>query len=442
MATTVDQPARPADLPPRGAGTAAADSGRIRALGWRPLRHFTERSLAGLAVVLGAGVGFGVLLMLVRVRFQELVDADRSVAHAANDLVAPHPPVVTVLEAISQLGGRPVLLWLVTVAVILLLARRRTRLALYVVVAGIGALFLDPSVKALVGRLRPVVDVPVAVAPGNSFPSGHALGSMVAYGALLLVFLPAVRRRWKALAIALAATVVVAIGVTRVLLGVHYVSDVLAGWLLGVAWLGVTAHAFRLWRLEAGRPVAPVADGLEPEAARDITPAPDEERVLPHPWAGAAQIAVGWVLVFGTLYAFGMLVAYHLKGSWVDAMDMGVTRWFAAQRTETLNDVSYALSKAGDTHAILLVSLVFCPLVVAFWRRWRPVLLLVLTMVGELTLFLATAHAVGRPARRSTTWTARCPRQRSPRATSPRRCASGWPSRSSSCRGCGTGPGG
>jgi undecaprenyl-diphosphatase len=143
--------------------------------------------------------------------------------------------------------------------------------------------------------------------------------------------------------------------------------------------------------------VAPVTDGLEPEAARDITPAPDEERVLPHPWAGAAQIAVGWVLVFGTLYAFGMLVAYHLKGSWVDAMDMGVTRWFAAQRTETLNDVSYALSKAGDTHAILLVSLIFCPLVVAFWRRWRPVLLLVLTMVGELALFLATAHAVGRP---------------------------------------------
>src|SRR3954451_3741002 len=142
MATTVDQPARPGDLPPRGAGTAAADSGRIRALGWRPLRHFTERSLAGLAVVLGAGVGFGVLLMLVRVRFPELVDADRSVAHAANNLVAPHPPVVTVLEAISQLGGRPVLLWLVTVAVILLLVRRRPRLAVYVVVAGIGALFL------------------------------------------------------------------------------------------------------------------------------------------------------------------------------------------------------------------------------------------------------------------------------------------------------------
>ena len=59
-------------------------------------------------------------------------------------------------------------------------------------VTGVGALLLDPSLKLLVGRLRPIVDVPVASAPGNSFPSGHALGSMVAYGALLLVFLPAV----------------------------------------------------------------------------------------------------------------------------------------------------------------------------------------------------------------------------------------------------------
>src|SRR3954447_25189096 len=211
-------------------------AGRIRPLGWRPLRHFTERSLAGLAVVLGAGAGFGVLLMLVRFHVGPLYDADRGVAQAANDLVAPYPPVVTVLEAISRLGGRPVLLWLVTVAMVLLLVRRRTRLALYVVVAGIGALFLDPSVKALVGRLRPVVDVPVAAAPGNSFPSGHALGSMVAYGALLLVFLPAVAPRWRKPAIAVAGLLVVLVGLTRIALGVHFVSDVLGGWLLGAAW--------------------------------------------------------------------------------------------------------------------------------------------------------------------------------------------------------------
>ncbi len=402
MATSVDRRAEARPETPDDPGTPAAaafpaDAGRIRPAGWGPLQHFTGRALAGLAAVLSAGAGFGLLLMLVRFRVDALYDADHGVAAAANELVAARPPVVTVLEAVSRLGGRPVLFWLVTVAVVLLLVRRRTRLAVYVVVAGIGALLLDPSVKALVGRLRPVVDVPVAAAPGNSFPSGHALGSMVAYGALLLVFLPAVRRRRRPLAIALVALVVLAIGATRVLLGVHFVSDVLAGWLLGAAWLGVTAHAFRLWRRETGRPVAPVTDGLEPEAARDVTPAPDEKHVLPHPWAAAAEIIVGWVLVFGSLYAFGMLVSYYVKGSWVDAVDMGVTRWFAAERTPALNDVSYWWSKAGDTHAILLVSLVFCPLVLAVWRHWRPVLFLALTMAGELTLFLGVSHAVGRP---------------------------------------------
>jgi undecaprenyl-diphosphatase len=281
--------------------------------------------------------------------------------------------------------------------VVLLLARRRVRLALFLTVAGLGALFLDPSMKTLVGRLRPVVEAPVATAPGNSFPSGHALGSAVVYGALLLIFLPAMRGRWRLVLPAVLGLIVVAVGVTRVALGVHFVSDVLAGWLLAAAWLGVTAHAFRLWRLEIGRPATPVTAGLEPEARDQIVPAPDEDRVLPHPLAGAAEILTGWVLVFGTLYAFGMLVSYRLRDSWVDRVDMGTVRWLAEQRTPWLNDLSWYWSKAGDTHAILFVSLLVLPVALAFWRRWRPVLFVVLVMFGELSLFLATSEAVGRP---------------------------------------------
>ena len=373
-----------------------AGSGRIRPGGWRPLRHFTERSLAGLTLVAAAGVGFGLLLVLVRQHAAWLYSVDRGIAATLNGYVAEHPPFVATFEAISRLGGRPVMVWLVAAAVVLLLVRRRTRLALFLVVAGVGALVLDPSLKTLVGRLRPVVADPVALAPGNSFPSGHALGSAVVYGALLLVFLPALRGRWKSVAATVIGLVVFAIGFSRISLGVHFASDVLAGWLLGGAWLGVTAHAFRVWRLEAGRSAPPVTEGLEPEAARDLTPAPDEEQVVAHPWAGAAKILVGWVLLFGLLYAFGMLVSYHLKGGWVDSLDMGVERWLVAHRTPGLNDLSYLGSKAGDTHAITLISLLFCPVAIAVWRRWRPVLFIVLAMFGELTLFLVTAAAVGR----------------------------------------------
>ena len=65
--------------------------------------------------------------------------------------------------------------------------------AIYLLVTGAGVLTLDPVLKALVGRLRPVVAHPIAYGKGDSFPSGHAFGSIVCYGALFLVFLPATR---------------------------------------------------------------------------------------------------------------------------------------------------------------------------------------------------------------------------------------------------------
>jgi undecaprenyl-diphosphatase len=376
----------------------STDEGRIhKRVGWAPLRHFTERSVLGLLAVIAVGLGFGLLLLLVRLHWGPLLSFDRGVADGLNGLVAPHPPLVTVLQALTDLGGRPVLIWLVSVAAVLLLIRRRTRLAVYVIVTGIGALLLDPSLKTLVGRGGPGGGVPVAGAPGNSFPSGHALGSFVAYGALLLVFLPAVAPRWRKAVIALVATIILLIGITRIALGVHFVSDVLAGWLLGAAWLGMTAYAFRLWRREVGRPVRPWEEGLEPEAAHDVSPAPDEQRLMPHPWAGAAELLVGWVLTFGVLYVMGWAVTNHTEGTWIHSADVGFDRWLQTFRTPSLDDVSYLWSKAGDTHMILLVSLVFCPLVLALWRRWRPVLFVVLAMFGELSLFLITAAAVGRP---------------------------------------------
>lgn len=363
----------------------------------RPLGHFAERSLAGLAVVVGAGVGFGVLLTLVRFHWGPMYAVDNGAAARLNEIVAAHGPLVTVLNALSSLGGRAIIIWLVTIAVVGLVIRRQGRLAVYLIVTGVGALLLDPATKAVVDRIRPVVDMKIGAYAGSSFPSGHALGSLVAYGALLLVFLPAIPRRWRSLAIAMVATIVATVGLSRIALGVHFVSDVVGGWLLGLAWLGVTGYAFRLWRRERGRPVPSLDEGLEPEAAHDVAPAPDERHVVPHPRAAVAEVLTGWVLVFGSLFGFGVLVSRYAGGSWADALDTAVPKWFEAHRTGALNDVSFWWSRAGDTHAILLVSLIFCPLVLAVWRRWRPVLFVALTMFGELTLFLALSAAVNRP---------------------------------------------
>ena len=364
---------------------------------WRPLTHFAERSVLGLLALVALGLGFGVVLLLVRYNWGPLERVDHGAADGLNRLVSPNPGTVEALQAVSRLGGRPIMMWLVTIATVALLIRKRFRLAAYLVVTGLGALLMDPSLKALIARVRPVVDVPVTHAPGNSFPSGHALGSMIVYGALLLVFLPAVSARHRKWFITVVAVLVAAIGLTRIALGVHYVSDVLAGWLLGAAWLGVTAYAFRLWRRETGRPEAPLEDGLEPEAAADVRPGTPGEKLLPHPWTGAMEILVGWVFVFGTLYVLGWALTNHTGGTWIRSLDEGVPRWLQGNRTPFWDDFSYAWSKAGDTHAILIVSLVFCPIVLAIWRHWRMVLYIVLAMFGELTLFLCTSAAVGRP---------------------------------------------
>jgi len=73
-------------------------------------------------------------------------------------------------------------------------------------------------------------------APSTSFPSGHALGVMVGVLTLLTVILPVVRRRLRGWLIALGAVVVILIGVGRVVLNVHYPSDVVAGWAFGYAY--------------------------------------------------------------------------------------------------------------------------------------------------------------------------------------------------------------
>ena len=365
------------------------DARVVERTGWAPVRHFAERSVLGLVAIVAAGLGFGTLLLLVRYRWQPLLGLDQSVASGLNRVVAAHPFAVQVCVTISKAGGRGFLIPMVVLVIVALLIRRRPRLAIYLAVTGIGALVLDPSLKTLVGRVRPVVADPVAHGQGNSFPSGHALGSTIVYGMLTLVFLAVVRHRRRRWLVAAAVLVVVAIGASRVALGVHFVSDVLAGWMLGAAWVGVTAYAFGIWRREAGHPAAPPAAGLEPEAAADLAPGP---LGLPHPWVRAAEIVVGWVMTFGLLYVVGYLVDHHTP-----SFDDAVPRWLQSFRTPALDHLSRLGSKAGDTHAILAISLVFCPLALALWREWRPVLFVVLAMFGELTLFLCSAAAVGRP---------------------------------------------
>ncbi len=362
----------------------------------------TRRRLVPLAAVTAAALVFAILLVLVRLRWAPLESADHGAAARINGLVAGHAALVTVVKAVTWLGSSGVLWTLIAAAVIVLAIRRRSRLAIYLLVTGAGELVLDPVLKDLVGRLRPVVAHPIAHGNGNSFPSGHALGSIVCYGALFLVFLPATRGTWRRVFTAVVVTLIAAIGISRIMLGVHYISDVLGGWALGITWLGITAFAFELSRYAAGQPVTdPVSEGLEPEARADLQPT-EPESAMHHDRARrygrvAAGVVVAWVLIVGVLTGIGKLIMITHNGNGNLLGDHTIPHWFAAHRTPALNHWSLIVSNLGATQDIMIVSIAACVVFLAVTRRWRPVIFLAVVMFGELGAFLTIAAVVRRP---------------------------------------------
>lgn len=118
--------------------------------------------------------------------------------------------------------------------VAVLLALRRWRGALFAAVTLAGSGLLNVAAKQLFSRVRPDLWLPIAPEHNFSFPSGHAMGSMTLAWVLMLLAWPT---RWRWPMAAAAAVFVAAVGWSRVHLGVHYPSDILAGWALATAWV-------------------------------------------------------------------------------------------------------------------------------------------------------------------------------------------------------------
>jgi undecaprenyl-diphosphatase len=145
----------------------------------------------------------------------------------------------------SALGSLAILITIAIVVIGFLLMQRRALQAGLLVLALSGGLALSETMKFVFERTRPPEIYHAAGALNASFPSGHALLSTVFYltlGAMLARIAP--RRREKMYALGVALTLAMLIGATRIYLGVHWASDVFAGWSLGAAW------AMACWLLE------------------------------------------------------------------------------------------------------------------------------------------------------------------------------------------------
>jgi len=220
-------------------------------------------TLVGLAIVLVA-VPFSTLTFQVLDQ-GGLTRADGRLANSLNRWVHGRPGVVPMLDAVSFLGKPPVLFVVVAVASLWLWRPSRKRAVIFLAVTSLGGGIVDSLVKAAVDRPRPVVDHPVATALGKSFPSGHAMSSTVTYGALLVAVWPLLRPGLRRLAVVFTVMLVLAVGTSRLFLGVHFVTDVVGGYVLGLAWLSGATAVFAVWREEVV--VAEVVTGVyDPEA--------------------------------------------------------------------------------------------------------------------------------------------------------------------------------
>jgi membrane-associated phospholipid phosphatase len=155
--------------------------------------------------------------------------------------------MTSLLRAATSIGGTAGLGTIVAVVAATLLVRKERASAIFIVVtAGAGAL-LNLGLKTIFARMRPDLASALVIMRSYSFPSGHAMSSFIAFGALAYL---ALRQPWpwaaRSAGLAIAMTIVVLVGLSRVYLGVHWASDIAGGWSAGAVWLASAVVAFEM----------------------------------------------------------------------------------------------------------------------------------------------------------------------------------------------------
>jgi undecaprenyl-diphosphatase len=195
-----------------------------------PLRRWRPLTLSATAVL---AMAFATLTAAVAAGSPDLLRIDNATVLAANALAAARADLGTAATVLTDIGSPVAVDMVVGVLVLTLLWRRRVRAALYVLLVRLVELAIETVVKVLIDRPRPTVPVVITHASESSFPSGHAAGSAALVVSVLVLLLPRVGRTTASALVTLGALTCLAIAASRVLLGVHYPSDAVAGLILG-----------------------------------------------------------------------------------------------------------------------------------------------------------------------------------------------------------------
>jgi undecaprenyl-diphosphatase len=188
------------------------------------------------------------------------------------------PGLDAVMLEVTALGTGTVVGMIVLIAGMFLWLNQHRHSAILLIVATVGGLVLDSLLKIGFNRPRPQIFEWGTHAASSSFPSGHAMSSVIVYGTV--AYLAARLQRnvhARILTFIIAAIIVVMISVSRVYLGVHFPSDILAGLLIGIAWAGFCMAVLEAAQLYAKRNAPqllvderPAAEGASPSSQTPI----------------------------------------------------------------------------------------------------------------------------------------------------------------------------
>ncbi|WP_216589913.1 phosphatase PAP2 family protein [Streptomyces brasiliscabiei] len=213
-----------------------------------PHRPSTTRTVRAAAAFAAPSV---LLLVLVALSWAPLMSLDEGIANTTHRWAVDEPGLTHAFRILTDWVWDPVTMRLLAAAAAVWLVWRHREwwLALWLAVTCAVGTAVQQGLKAAVGRERPAWPDPVDSAHYAAYPSGHAMTATVVLGLLIwLMRRYGVGGTLMRTAVAVAAVSVVGVGLTRIWLGVHWASDVLAGWLLGGLTIALAVLTYEKWR--------------------------------------------------------------------------------------------------------------------------------------------------------------------------------------------------
>jgi undecaprenyl-diphosphatase len=215
------------------------ESDKSRLSGLRTPGLLAKWPIVGLLMVLLGGISFGMLAISLQTN-GPLIQLDVPVANAIHTIALQSSPFIRDAMIFGFYLGEHIIVAIGAFLALYFIYKRFWPEFFMVVIAWAGEGSIWLILSNYFNRARPLFDVPVwhqMTAPG--FPSGHSISAVMCYGLLAYLLVPKIRLRlWKAVAIVVTLVVILYIGYSRIFVGDHYLSDVLAGYALGVAWSG------------------------------------------------------------------------------------------------------------------------------------------------------------------------------------------------------------